>query len=156
MTDWSQIHNFSAIEQTISVETIISLGDIRYMRKSRFSARQIADVLEEAASGVKISEVCVKHGISVPTFYLWKSKYQHLTAPVSAGNGPLTGYTEVSIPHEGLGTSKGDLDDLAALRKKVLKLERENDLLRRLFIDLSLERASLRLNSKESNVHSVA
>ena len=34
-----------------------------------------AAILKEADSGVKVAEVCRKHGISQPTYYNWKSKY---------------------------------------------------------------------------------
>jgi len=45
------------------------------MKKSRFTESQIVAVLKEAESGVPVSEVCRKHGISDATYYNWKSKY---------------------------------------------------------------------------------
>ena len=44
------------------------------MKRSRFSEEQIIGVLREQESGLKVAEVCRKHGISEPTFYAWKAK----------------------------------------------------------------------------------
>ena len=45
------------------------------MKKSRFTESQIVAILKETDSGMKVAEVCRKHGISEPTYYNWKSKY---------------------------------------------------------------------------------
>jgi putative transposase len=45
------------------------------MRKSRYTEEQIIKVLKEQESGVKVSELCRKYGISEQTFYRWRSKY---------------------------------------------------------------------------------
>lgn len=45
------------------------------MKKSRFTESQIVAILKEADSGLKVAEVCRKHGVSQPTYYTWKSKY---------------------------------------------------------------------------------
>ena len=50
------------------------------MKKSRFSEPQIVSILKEADAGMKVSEICRKHGISEATFYNWKSKYGGLEA----------------------------------------------------------------------------
>jgi putative transposase len=43
--------------------------------KKRHSEEQIIAVLQEADSGMKISELCRKHGITSATYYKWKSKF---------------------------------------------------------------------------------
>ena len=45
------------------------------MKKSRFSEEQIIGILVEQESGMKVSELCRKHGMSDATFYKWKSKF---------------------------------------------------------------------------------
>jgi putative transposase len=50
------------------------------MKKSRFTEAQIIGILDEQSrQGLKVSEVCRKHGISEPTFYSWRSKYGGMT-----------------------------------------------------------------------------
>ena len=48
------------------------------MRRSRFTEKQILDILKEVEGGAKPAEVCRKHGISEWTFYRWRSKYAGL------------------------------------------------------------------------------
>ena len=43
--------------------------------KKRFNEAQIIGILKEQESGLKVSELCRKHGISDATFYNWKAKY---------------------------------------------------------------------------------
>ena len=45
------------------------------MRKSRFTESQIIVILAEQEQGMKVSDICREHGISIPTFHNWKSKY---------------------------------------------------------------------------------
>jgi putative transposase len=45
------------------------------MRKSKFTEQQIIFALNQSETGVTVSEVCRKMGISEATFYIWKKKY---------------------------------------------------------------------------------
>jgi len=47
--------------------------------KSKFSEEFIIAVLKEGESGIKISDLIRKHGISDATYYNWKSKYGWIT-----------------------------------------------------------------------------
>ena len=50
------------------------------MKRSRCTETQIIGVLKEAGSGMKVRDVCRRHGISDGTYYKWKSKYGGLEA----------------------------------------------------------------------------
>jgi putative transposase len=43
--------------------------------KKRLTEEQIIAVLQEADAGVKIADLCRKHGITSATYYKWKSKF---------------------------------------------------------------------------------
>ena len=45
------------------------------MKKSKYSAEQVAFVMRQAESGTSVPEICRKIGISEQTFYRWKKKY---------------------------------------------------------------------------------
>ena len=45
------------------------------MRKSRFTERQIIGILAHQEQGMKVSQICREHGISIATFHNWKRKY---------------------------------------------------------------------------------
>ncbi|MBK7390202.1 MAG: transposase [Bacteroidetes bacterium] len=50
------------------------------MKKSKFTETQIIAILKEQESGMKVAEICRKHGITDQTFYNWKKKYDGLSA----------------------------------------------------------------------------
>ena len=44
------------------------------MRKSRFTDEQKIAILQQAAAGGPVRELCRKHGITEQTFYRWRGK----------------------------------------------------------------------------------
>lgn len=49
------------------------------MKKSKFTESQIVKILNEKESGLTVSELCRKYGISDATYYNWKSKYSGMS-----------------------------------------------------------------------------
>lgn len=50
------------------------------MKKSKFSASQIAQILKEFEGGKSVEDLIRIHGISRPTFYNWRKKYGGMQA----------------------------------------------------------------------------
>lgn len=73
------------------------------MKRSKFSETQIVAILKEADSGVKVADVCRKHGISQPTYYNWKSRYGGL------GASELKRIKELEAEHSRLKRMYADL-----------------------------------------------
>jgi putative transposase len=48
------------------------------MERERHSEEKIIYALKQADAGTPIKEVCRQMGVSVPTFYQWKRKFQGL------------------------------------------------------------------------------
>ena len=49
------------------------------MKKGRFTAEKIIEILRQHAAGGKAGEICLQHGISEATLYNWKAKYGAMT-----------------------------------------------------------------------------
>ena len=45
------------------------------MERSRYSEEQIAFALRQAESGIPVTEVCRKMGVTEQSFYRWKRKF---------------------------------------------------------------------------------
>lgn len=45
------------------------------MKKSRFTESQIIGILKEMDSGVPVTELCRKHGVSNASIYKWRAKF---------------------------------------------------------------------------------
>lgn len=43
--------------------------------KKRFTEDQIIGFLREADAGLKVKDLCRKHGFSEPSYYAWKAKF---------------------------------------------------------------------------------
>ena len=85
------------------------------MRK-RFTEDQIVKILQDASAGGKVAEVCRKHGVSEPTYYNWKKKYEGMT---SADLRKLKGLEEENRKLKKLlADSMLDNDALKALLEK--------------------------------------
>lgn len=50
------------------------------MKRSRFTDSQIISILNEAESGVRVPDLCRKHGMSDATFYKWRAKFGGMDA----------------------------------------------------------------------------
>lgn len=50
------------------------------MKTSRFTETQIVGILNQAEAGMKVKDLCRKHGISDATYYNWKAKYGGMSA----------------------------------------------------------------------------
>ena len=45
------------------------------MARKRHTEEQIIGILKESDAGVKLDDLCRKHGVSSATYYKWKSKF---------------------------------------------------------------------------------
>ena len=49
------------------------------MKRSRYTEEQIIQILNEAQAGMKVEELCRKHGISSLTYHSWRAKFGGMT-----------------------------------------------------------------------------
>ena len=57
------------------------------MRKGKFTESQIVGILKKADAGIAIKDLVRSHGISVATYYKWKSRYGSMDV-VGVGHPP--------------------------------------------------------------------
>lgn len=50
------------------------------MKKSKFTATQIANILKEFDQGKSVEEISREHGLSRATFYKWRQRYGGMDA----------------------------------------------------------------------------
>ena len=83
------------------------------MKRSGFTETQIVSILKEADAGMKVKDLCRKHGISDATYYNWKSKYGGMEASDLKRMKELEG-------------------ELSQYKRMYAELARENDAMRNL------------------------
>ncbi len=49
------------------------------MKRIKFTESQILAILKEQEQGLKVADICRKHGISDATFFNWKNKYSGMS-----------------------------------------------------------------------------
>jgi len=54
------------------------------MKNRRFSDAKIMSILQQAESGVPVTELCREHGMSNASFYKWRSKFGGMDASMMA------------------------------------------------------------------------
>ena len=50
------------------------------MKRSRFTETQIISIFKEADAGMRVKDLCRKHGMWDAAYYNWKSKYGGMEA----------------------------------------------------------------------------
>ncbi len=60
------------------MESVFRAGD---GSEKAFTEEQIIDFLKQAKVGVPVKELCHRHGFSNAPFYIWRAKFDCITAP---------------------------------------------------------------------------
>ncbi len=66
------------------------------MKKSRYTDRQIINILKQAEAGTPVPELCREHGMSNASFYKWRAKYGGMDASLLMDYAPA--WTKSSNP----------------------------------------------------------
>lgn len=48
------------------------------MKRSKWSTEKINSILKESKADISVSESCRKYGMSDPTFYNWRKRYEEM------------------------------------------------------------------------------
>lgn len=80
------------------------------MKRNTFTESQILTILQEQNTGMKVVDICRKHGISDATFFNWKKRYGGMTMSeikrvksLEEENARLKMmYSNLSLEHEAL------------------------------------------------------
>jgi putative transposase len=80
------------------------------MKRNTFTESQILTILQEQNAGMKVVDICRKHGISDATFFNWKKRYGGMTMSeikrvksLEEENARLKMmYSNLSLEHEAL------------------------------------------------------
>lgn len=84
------------------------------MRKSRFNEAQIVSILKDVEGGMSLDDALIEHGLTAETYYKWRSLYASPEVLEERQN------------------------------KLCQKLKDENEKLRRMYVELSLELEDLK------------
>src|SRR5690606_2931776 len=95
------------------------------MKKSRFTETQIVSILKQADAGVPVKDICRQAGISVPTYYKWKSKYG-LRAAACQGPGSGERQAQADVRRAGARQRRDEGSD----RKKTVGPEQKREAVR--------------------------
>ncbi len=85
------------------------------MKKSRFSEAKIMGILQQAESGVPVTELCREHGMSNASFYKWRAKFGGMDASLIAEMKDMAEqnrrlkkmYAEISMQNDWLNEALG-------------------------------------------------
>jgi len=59
---------------------VLAQNEDQNMKRSRYSEEQIIGILKEQEAGIRVAELCRKHGVSDASIYKWKAKFGGMDA----------------------------------------------------------------------------